>query len=94
MAVNSEQYLNSEQTLVFVPVSPHWVAALTYTFHLGCVVEVKPLCLGNPMDRGSWRVTVHGVTKNWTQLHTHTGILWEAGCVLRVGVKYSMEGPA
>ena len=51
-------------------------------------------CLGNPMDRGSWRVTVHGVTKNWTQLHTHTGILWEAGCVLRVGVKYSMEGPA
>ena len=20
-------------------------------------------CLGNPMDRGAWRVTVHGVTK-------------------------------
>ena len=31
----------------------------------------KPLkysCLGNPMDRGAWRATVHGVTKNWTQL--------------------------
>ena len=22
-------------------------------------------CLGNLMDRGVWRVTVHGVTKNW-----------------------------
>jgi len=21
-----------------------------------------------PMDRGSWRATAHGVTKNWTQL--------------------------
>ena len=25
-------------------------------------------CLGNPMGRGAWRATVHGVTKNWTQL--------------------------
>ena len=25
-------------------------------------------CLGNPMDRGAWRATVHGVTKSWTQL--------------------------
>ena len=26
------------------------------------------------MDRGTWRATVHGVSKNWTQLsaHTHT----------------------
>ena len=23
-------------------------------------------CLGNPVDRGAWRVTVHGVTKNQT----------------------------
>ena len=32
-------------------------------------------CLENPMDRGAWRATVHGVTKSWTQLsdyHTHT----------------------
>ena len=37
----------------------------------------KPLqhsCLGNPMDRGAWQTTVHGVTKSWTQLsmHAHT----------------------
>ena len=25
-------------------------------------------CLGNPMDRGAWRSTVHGVTKSQTQL--------------------------
>ena len=23
-------------------------------------------CLGNPMDRGGWWATVHGVTKSWT----------------------------
>ena len=22
-------------------------------------------CLGNPMDRGAWRATVHGVAKEW-----------------------------
>ena len=25
-------------------------------------------CLGNPMDRGAWQATVHGVTKSWAQL--------------------------
>ena len=25
-------------------------------------------CLGNPMDRGAWQATVHGVTKSWTWL--------------------------
>ena len=25
-------------------------------------------CLENPMDRGAWKATVHGVTKSWTQL--------------------------
>ena len=23
-------------------------------------------CLENPMDRGAWHVTVHGVAKSWT----------------------------
>ena len=23
-------------------------------------------CLGNPMNRGAWRPTVHGVAKSWT----------------------------
>ena len=25
-------------------------------------------CLENPMDRGAWQATVHGVAKIWTQL--------------------------
>ena len=25
-------------------------------------------CLENPMDRGAWRASVHGVTNSWTQL--------------------------
>ena len=28
----------------------------------------KYSCLGNPMDRGAWRATVHGVAESWTQL--------------------------
>ena len=29
-------------------------------------------CLGNPMDRGALRATVHGVAKSWTQLSRRT----------------------
>ena len=25
-------------------------------------------CLENPMDRGAWWVTIHGVSKSWTRL--------------------------
>ena len=25
-------------------------------------------CLENPMDRGAWQATVHGVARSWTQL--------------------------
>ena len=25
-------------------------------------------CLKNPMDRGAWQATVHGIAKSWTQL--------------------------
>ena len=35
----------------------------------------KPLqysCPENPMDRGAWWATVHGVEKSWTRLSTHT----------------------
>ena len=36
-------------------------------------------CLDNPMDRGAWRVIVHGVTKSWAGLSdlahaTHTAL--------------------
>ena len=27
--------------------------------------------LENPLDRGDWQATVHGVAKSWTRLRTH-----------------------
>ena len=30
--------------------------------------SLQYFCLGNPMDRGTWRATVHEVAKNWTRL--------------------------
>ena len=38
--------------------------------------SLQYFCLENPMDRGAWRVTIHGVTKSRIQLsdyHTHRG---------------------
>ena len=34
--------------------------------------------LENPMDRGAWRVTAHGVAKNQTRLsnYTHFSVIW------------------
>ena len=32
-------------------------------------------CLENPMDRGAWQATVHGVAKSWTQLSNFTFFL-------------------
>ena len=31
-------------------------------------------CLENSMDREAWWATIHGVTKSWTLLSTHTTI--------------------
>ena len=35
-------------------------------------------CLENPMDRGAWLATVHGVAKNWTQLNEYANTHWDA----------------
>ena len=48
----------------------------------------KPLhysCLENPMDRGAWRATVHGVAQNrtwWKQLSTHACTSHQRACFL------------
>ena len=31
-------------------------------------------CLGNPMDKGAWWATVHGIAKSQKRLRTHTHI--------------------
>ena len=45
-------------------------------------------CLGNPMDRGAWQSTVHGVTKSQTQLTTQ---LWYV-CVFLWVCMYELYG--
>ena len=40
----------------------------------GTATHSSILCLENPMDKGAWRATVHGVAQSWTwlkQLSTH-----------------------
>ena len=34
----------------------------------GNINPLQYLCLENPMDRGVWLATFHGVAKSWTQL--------------------------
>ena len=29
-------------------------------------IPLRYSCLGNPMDKGAWLATVHGVKKSWT----------------------------
>ena len=39
-----------------------------------CAANGNPMyfsCLKNPMDRGAWCATVHGVAKSWAQLSDH-----------------------
>ena len=64
-------------------------------------------CLGNPMDRGTWRATVHGVTKSQTWLNNNKintilrigSLLWilrgqgaELGCWVAVGSSSQRDG--
>ena len=44
-------------------------------------------CLENPVDRGAWRVTVHGVEKSWTRRSkkTHTRNVGDLGLTPGLG---------
>ena len=35
---------------------------------IGNGIPLQFSCLGNPMEKGAWQVTVHGVTKSQTRL--------------------------
>ena len=36
-------------------------------------------CLENPMDRGAWWATAHGVMKSWTRLSDFTFTFYDLG---------------
>ena len=43
-------------------------------------------CLQNPMGRGAWRATVHGIAQSWTWLsdqHTHVDLKYSCVCISR-----------
>ena len=47
----------------------------------GTAIPSSILCLENPIDRGAWWATVHGVAKSQTRLsnsHTHTHVIISA----------------
>ena len=39
-----------------------------YSLEEGNGNSLQYSCLENPMDRGAWWATIHGVAKSWTQL--------------------------
>ena len=45
-----------------------WVQSLCWEDTLEKKMAIDSSVLWNPMDRGAWWATVHGVAKSWTQL--------------------------
>ena len=50
-------------------------------------------CLGNPMDRGAWQITVHGVTKSKTRLSTASQTVLQGFDGLQIGHTASVSPP-
>ena len=48
--------------------------------------EMVTHCLENPMDRGAWWATVHGVARSWTHLSIHAPI---NSCLFNLKIIYS-----
>ena len=79
------QHLNKKEFLPpYIPCSSVGTESTCSEGHLGSIPGLgrlpggghgNPLqysCLENPMDRGAWWATVHGVAKSWTRLSDYT----------------------
>ena len=51
---------------IYNPGDPGLIPGLGRSHAEGNGNPLQYSCLENPMDRGTWRATVHGVTKSWT----------------------------
>ena len=45
-----------------------WIPGLERSPRGECGKPLQYACLENPMDRGAWQATVHGVAQSWAQL--------------------------
>ena len=77
----SSEYWAPGQRIPWTVLSSPWVTKTRTqlsNFHFG-KGNGNPLqysCLENPMDRGAWQATIHGVAKSETRLKTRTEI-WD-----------------
>ena len=51
---------------------PNLASPFSYPVEEGNGNPLQYSCLENPMDRGAWKATVHGVAKSWTRLRDFT----------------------
>ena len=51
---------------------PGWIPGLGRSPGEGNGNPLQYSCLENPMDRGAWWATVHGIAKSWTRLSDFT----------------------
>ena len=50
-------------------------------------------CLENPMDRGAWQATVHGVSKSWTRpKRVSTQSITEERMLFSVSISFPLRG--
>ena len=48
---------------------------------------LQPSCLENPMDRGAWRATVHGVAESQTRRKRLTTLVLCIFCLVQISFK-------
>ena len=51
---------------------PGWIPGSGRSPGEGNGNQLQYSCLENPMDRGAWWATVHGIAKSWTRLSDFT----------------------
>ena len=59
------QYWVAKWLRTGLPMQNMWVPSLDQEDPLekGMAIQLQYSCLENPMDRGAWRATIHGVVK-------------------------------
>ena len=75
---------------IHLPVQEMWVWSLDWEGPLEKEMSTHSSILGleDPMDRGAWGATVHGVTKSWTRLSVQATA---AGCYVMSYTRYYMS---